>query len=114
MKSSFFKKIVRNADNPEKIYKAIIKPNSVTDVTRIMELVRPNVADNIRALFMDDILRSLKTSSGTFKVQGMQKFFGKWGMDTVEAILTPQQLTSLRGIEKAIGEIDALGGVLKL
>ena len=114
MNSSWFKKIVKNADSPEKIYKAIIKPNSVTDVSRIMELVRPNVADNIRALFMDDILKSLKTSSGKFKVQGMQRFFGKWGIDTVEAILTPQQLTALKSVEKAIGEIEALGGAFKL
>ena len=114
MNSSWFKKIVKNADNPEKIYKAIIKPNSVTDVSRIMELVRPNAADNIRALFMDDIIKSFKTPSGTLKVQGLQQFIGKWGLDTVEAILTPQQLSSLKVIEKTISEIDKLGGAVKL
>ena len=114
MNTSWFKKIVKNADNPEKIYKAIIKPNSVTDTSRIMELVRPNVADDIRALFMDDALRSLRTPSGTLKVQGLQQFIGKWGLDTVDAILTPQQITALKGVEKAISEIDALGGAYKL
>jgi len=114
MNSSWFKKIVKNADNPEKIYKAIIKPNSVTDVSRVMELVRPNVADDIRALFMDDALKSFRTSSGKLKVQGLQQFIGKWGLETTEAILTPQQMTALKGVEKAISEIDALGGAVKL
>ena len=79
-----------------------------------MELVRPNAADNIRALFMDDIIKSFKTPSGTLKVQGLQQFIGKWGLDTVEAILTPQQLSSLKVIEKTISEIDKLGGAVKL
>ena len=112
MKSDMFKHIIKNSNDPAKIYKMIGK--QAPDVARdVMNFVGDNTKEGIRKLIFTDMVGELSTATGNFKQNAISRVIDGWGENTLSAIFDKSQIAKFRSLGDNLEDINKLKEVLK-
>ena len=96
------KKISQYIDQPDLIAESLITgATSVDDIPRIYEMIGPEATKAIQATFLEKFFESARGKvGGNFTPGGLTTQIQKFGEDALKAILTPEQFTVVKDLEK--------------
>lgn len=105
--------IARNADRPEQIFAAVIKPKQATQVKTVMRIIGPDAAAEVRAVFLENLFTKLRPvgTEGKLNAQAFSRELARFGDDTVRSILTAEQYAAVKNVEKVAHALDRAKGL---
>lgn len=117
LNSTYGEKIfdLAEAKQYDKIVPAIMnKSTSIDDIPRIFEVVGKDGSESLRSAFLEDFFAQARGESGNFKSTGITSKIASFGGDAkLKALLTPEQYTAVKNIEKitqAMGKLEKVTG----
>ena len=102
LNSAFGKAIKANADQPEKIFDAVMRNAVPSDVPQLKELIGDKAFQSVQATYIQKMIESSKSSMDGMITPG--KFSANLAKndDMLKAVLEPEQYKSLQDINKLV------------
>lgn len=101
MGSNWAKNIKKFEDQPDKILPAIFNSGtSLEDIPRILSVVGEEAKPAIQASLLEKMFSEAKNADGSFKPTGISQSIKKYGEDKLSLVLTPEQLQTVKDIDK--------------
>ncbi len=106
-------KASKYADDPDKLAKQLINPNMTeNDILRIRSVVGEEGMKNVRAKVLDDIItKGVSEKTGFYTPTGIQKGISKYDTKKLSMILTKDQLTKVKDLDKLVKSYHEGGAV---
>lgn len=99
MNTAYGKKIVKFANQPDKIIPAILNSNtSIEDIPKIFEIMGKENVSDVKSVILRRIFEKAKGTEGTFTPSGLVKEMERWGDAKLNVIFTPEEFQKLKDI----------------
>lgn len=113
--SGLIQSIIRNANNPDLIVKALLpKLESLEDVKLLVEVLGQKNMEELRKAILDSIFTEAKgAAKENLQPLGISKQLKKFGEDKLEILLDPDQMQAVRDLEqisKMMGKSSKITG----
>jgi hypothetical protein len=104
--------LITNAD-PEKIIGNFIKPNSVTVLNNLRDVVDPATMNMVGASFIKNLITKATDADGVFNIQKFKNAYSSFDAPTLNALLTPEAGANLADAVDKLGTAQDLLKTLK-
>jgi hypothetical protein len=100
--SGIIQTIAKNADRPDVIVNSLLpKMNSLEDIKNLTQIVGESNMVGIRQQLLSNIFTDAKSVGGkNLTPAGISKQIKNFGEDKLQAVLTPEQFSTLKDLEK--------------
>lgn len=99
MDSFLGKKILKNADRPEKVAKVIVENMTPTDIPKITELIGEKAMEKVRSAYVSEIFKKVHTAGESISPARLESIIVK-NEATLRGMMSPAQFEKIKEIQK--------------